>query len=394
MFDAPSNWRSRETLPAFLARHGVPAIAGLDTRALVRRIRDHGFQTGVLSTDPAQQNAEALVERARKAPDPRRRGPRGGRDLPGPVRVERGRLEGRGRPAAGGRTAEPAAPRGGLRLRREAEHPAPAGRPRLRGHGGAGADDGRAGARARAGRGVPLERPGRPGRGRGRARAGARAGEAVPAVRHLPRPPDPRPRARRQDEEAQVRPPRRQPARPGPRDRRPATRRPSRRAAPRSRKEYPLFGICLGHQILGLALGGTTTEAQVRPPRRQPARQGPRDRQGRDLRREPRLRGRGRLAARGRRARDGHARQPERRHRRGPRARAAAAVLRAVPPGGVAGPARRPVLLRALPRDDAAAQGRRARQRRRDREGECSQWSGDVRQDVKFSSIPPPRRTT
>jgi carbamoyl-phosphate synthase small subunit len=68
MFDAPSNWRSKETLPAFLDRHGVPAIAGLDTRALVRRIRDRGFQTGVLSTDPAQQDAEALVERARRAP--------------------------------------------------------------------------------------------------------------------------------------------------------------------------------------------------------------------------------------------------------------------------------------------------------------------------------------
>jgi carbamoyl-phosphate synthase small subunit len=68
MFDAPSNWRAKETLPAFLARHFVPAIAGLDTRALVRRIRDHGFQTGVLSTDPAQQDAEPLVERARRAP--------------------------------------------------------------------------------------------------------------------------------------------------------------------------------------------------------------------------------------------------------------------------------------------------------------------------------------
>jgi carbamoyl-phosphate synthase small subunit len=68
MFDAPSNWRAKETLPAFLARHFVPAIAGLDTRALVRRIRDHGFQTGVLSTDPAQQDVAALVERARKAP--------------------------------------------------------------------------------------------------------------------------------------------------------------------------------------------------------------------------------------------------------------------------------------------------------------------------------------
>jgi carbamoyl-phosphate synthase small subunit len=67
LFDAPSSWRARETLPAFLTRHGVPAIAGIDTRALVRRIRDHGFQTGALSTDPDQRE-EALVEHARRAP--------------------------------------------------------------------------------------------------------------------------------------------------------------------------------------------------------------------------------------------------------------------------------------------------------------------------------------
>ena len=67
-FDEPSNWRARESLGAFLERHGVPGIAGLDTRALVRRIRDRGFQTGVLSTDPAQQDAAALVARAREAP--------------------------------------------------------------------------------------------------------------------------------------------------------------------------------------------------------------------------------------------------------------------------------------------------------------------------------------
>lgn len=69
LFDAPSNWRSREPLGAYLERSGVPAVSGLDTRALVRRIRDGGFQQGVLSTDPAQQDEAGLVERARSAPD-------------------------------------------------------------------------------------------------------------------------------------------------------------------------------------------------------------------------------------------------------------------------------------------------------------------------------------
>jgi carbamoyl-phosphate synthase small subunit len=68
LFQHPSNWRARETLDAYLKRHGVPGIAGLDTRALVRRIRQTGFQTGVLSTDPDFLDERALVERARAAP--------------------------------------------------------------------------------------------------------------------------------------------------------------------------------------------------------------------------------------------------------------------------------------------------------------------------------------
>ena len=52
LFEAPSNWRSSEPLAAFLSRHGVPGIAGLDTRALVRRSRDGGVQMGALSTQP------------------------------------------------------------------------------------------------------------------------------------------------------------------------------------------------------------------------------------------------------------------------------------------------------------------------------------------------------
>jgi len=44
----------------------VPGIAGLDTRALVRRIRDRGFQTGVVSTDPRRQEAAELVAPLRR----------------------------------------------------------------------------------------------------------------------------------------------------------------------------------------------------------------------------------------------------------------------------------------------------------------------------------------
>jgi len=62
---APSSWRSHETLDAYLRRHGVAGIAGIDTRALVRRLRDGGFQVGVLSTDPAQQDEAQLVAIAR-----------------------------------------------------------------------------------------------------------------------------------------------------------------------------------------------------------------------------------------------------------------------------------------------------------------------------------------
>jgi carbamoyl-phosphate synthase small subunit len=63
----PSSWRSREGLDAYMQRHGVPGISGIDTRALVRRIREGGAQVGVLSTDPTQDEA-TLVSRASSAP--------------------------------------------------------------------------------------------------------------------------------------------------------------------------------------------------------------------------------------------------------------------------------------------------------------------------------------
>jgi len=68
VFEQASNWRSSESLVAYMRRHELPGISGIDTRALVRRIRDGGAQVGVLSADPEQQDARALVERARSEP--------------------------------------------------------------------------------------------------------------------------------------------------------------------------------------------------------------------------------------------------------------------------------------------------------------------------------------
>jgi carbamoyl-phosphate synthase small subunit len=66
--DAPSNFRSEGTFDARLSEAGVPGISGIDTRALVHRIRDGGAQVGVLSTDPNVQDEDVLVARARSAP--------------------------------------------------------------------------------------------------------------------------------------------------------------------------------------------------------------------------------------------------------------------------------------------------------------------------------------
>lgn len=48
---APSNWRSSTSLPDYLAEQGIVAIEGIDTRALVRHLRDHGAQKGIISTE-------------------------------------------------------------------------------------------------------------------------------------------------------------------------------------------------------------------------------------------------------------------------------------------------------------------------------------------------------
>ena len=61
-----SNWRAQRSLPEFLCDYGIVGIAGIDTRALTRHIRDHGAQEGIIST--LETDPHVLVERARAAP--------------------------------------------------------------------------------------------------------------------------------------------------------------------------------------------------------------------------------------------------------------------------------------------------------------------------------------
>jgi carbamoyl-phosphate synthase small subunit len=59
-----SNWRSAETLDQYLSKNGVAAISDIDTRRLTRHLRDHGSQNGAIGSEPPH----VLVERARSAP--------------------------------------------------------------------------------------------------------------------------------------------------------------------------------------------------------------------------------------------------------------------------------------------------------------------------------------
>jgi carbamoyl-phosphate synthase small subunit len=65
-WDPPSNWRAEQSLGDYMREHGIVGIAGLDTRALVRHLRIHGAQEGIISTtdlDPGR-----LVARAKARP--------------------------------------------------------------------------------------------------------------------------------------------------------------------------------------------------------------------------------------------------------------------------------------------------------------------------------------
>lgn len=61
-----SNWRAEESLDAYLKRWGIPAIEHVDTRALVRHIRDKGAMRACLSTTDTDERR--LLEKARQSP--------------------------------------------------------------------------------------------------------------------------------------------------------------------------------------------------------------------------------------------------------------------------------------------------------------------------------------
>ena len=211
--------RSTTSSPA----QGVVGIAGVDTRALTRHLRERGaMKVGIFSGDAADRRRRAAVERVAASP------PMEGADLAHEVTTAQPYVvPGVGREALRRRGARP---------RHQDQHAALHGAARLRGARPAGHGDRRRPARAVARRRVPVQRPGRPGDHRRAGRgdeAGARGRRA--AVRHLLRQPDPRPGARPRDLQAALRPPRGEPAGAGRRHRPGARHQPQ----PRLRRRRP-----------------------------------------------------------------------------------------------------------------------------------------------------------
>ncbi|HIO41972.1 MAG TPA: carbamoyl phosphate synthase small subunit, partial [Aquifex sp.] len=62
-----SNWRAKKDLNTYLREYGVVGIWGIDTRALVKKIRERGVIKGVISTEDL--DPKSVVNKARKIPD-------------------------------------------------------------------------------------------------------------------------------------------------------------------------------------------------------------------------------------------------------------------------------------------------------------------------------------
>ncbi len=245
-----SNWRSQRSLDDELRAQGVVGISGIDTRALTRHLRERGaMRVGISSTET---DAGALLQRVHGVR-------RDGRRRAGVRGLDQGDVR---RPGAWGekRFTVAALDLGikGMTPHRMAErgievHVLPAT---------ASLDEIKAVAPGRA---VLLERPRRPGRDHAPdRRAPGRAGRRDPVLRHLLRQPALRPGARLRHLQAQVRPPRHQPAGDGPHHRqgrghRPQPRVRRRRATRRQHHHAVRRGdvshVCLNDDVVeGLEL--------------------------------------------------------------------------------------------------------------------------------------------
>ncbi|MGE5172884.1 MAG: glutamine-hydrolyzing carbamoyl-phosphate synthase small subunit [Betaproteobacteria bacterium] len=64
--DVPSNWRMKKSLHQYLKENGIVGIQGIDTRALTRHLRDFGAQPGIISTKDVKP--ESLAAKAKALP--------------------------------------------------------------------------------------------------------------------------------------------------------------------------------------------------------------------------------------------------------------------------------------------------------------------------------------
>ncbi|RPA66170.1 carbamoyl-phosphate synthase small subunit [Gordonia oryzae] len=81
-----SNWRATSSLEEELTRQGVVGIAGIDTRTVVRILRDHGSMRAGVFSGPALASTEEMLGRVRSQPSMT------GADLAGEVSTDRGYL--------------------------------------------------------------------------------------------------------------------------------------------------------------------------------------------------------------------------------------------------------------------------------------------------------------
>ena len=64
--DRPSNWRSTQSLGDYLKKHDIPGIYGIDTRALTRKLRSAGAMNGIISSEIL--DTEELLNKLQDAP--------------------------------------------------------------------------------------------------------------------------------------------------------------------------------------------------------------------------------------------------------------------------------------------------------------------------------------